>query len=156
MPWSVVINIGPVIVLLLLGYCVGHIRERRHFASLNVREELHAGIRVTNLKRVTDPQSVQRASLVTGDAVIATDYFKSFAARLRNIIGGEVKAYVTLMERARREAKLRMLAQAREMGAGEVWNVRFETSNIRSGTRKRNNPGVSIEIFAFGTAVVRK
>ncbi len=156
MPWNLVLNIGPVIVMLLLGYGVGRIRERRHFASLDEREELHAGMKVTNLKRITDPQSVQRASLVTGDAVIATDYFKSFAARLRNIVGGEIKAYVTLMERARREATLRMLEQARAMGADEVWNVRFETSNIRSGTRKRNNPGVSVEIFAFGTAVARK
>ena len=56
------------------------------------------------------------------------------------------------MERARWEAKLRMLESARRMGAGEVWNVRFETSNIRSSNR--NSPAVSVEVFAFGTAVV--
>jgi hypothetical protein len=34
-----------------------------------------------------------------------------------------------------------------------VWNVRLATSNISSS--QRNNPAVSVEIFAFGTAVVR-
>ena len=91
--------------------------------------------------------------LVSGDAVIATDYFKGFAARLRSIVGGEIRSYVTLMERARREATLRLLQQARDVGATEVWNVRYETSNIRSGARR--NPSVSVEVFAFGTAVVR-
>ena len=93
------------------------------------------------------------AVLVMGEAVIATDYFKSFAAQLRNIVGGRVRAYETLMSRARREAGLRMLEKARKFGATEVYNVRYETSNIRSGGRR--SPAVSVEVFAFGTAVVR-
>jgi uncharacterized protein YbjQ (UPF0145 family) len=57
------------------------------------------------------------------------------------------------MERARREATLRLLQHARDLGATEVWNVRYETSNIMSASRR--SPGVSVEIFAFGTAVTR-
>jgi uncharacterized protein YbjQ (UPF0145 family) len=103
---------------------------------------------------VQSPATVAGATLVTGDAVISTDYFKSFAARLRGIIGGEVRSYDSLMLRARREALLRMLEQARGIGASEVWNVRFETSNIRSATR--NSVAVSVEVFAFGTAITRQ
>ena len=102
----------------------------------------------------TETDSITHALFVSGDAVIATDYFKSFVAGLRNIVGGEVKTFHTLMSRARREAILRMLDEARQAGASEVWNVRHETSNIRSASGR--NKGVSVEVFAFGTAIVRR
>jgi uncharacterized protein YbjQ (UPF0145 family) len=148
-PWEV----GSVVVFLILGFAVGTTRERRHFASLSRRERQFADVGIVNLKTVSRPETVRNAVLVSGDAVIATDYFKGFAARLRNIIGGEIRSYETLMERARREATLRLLQQARNIGATEVWNVRYETSNIMSAGRR--SPSVSVEVFAFGTAVVR-
>ena len=146
-------QVGPVAVFLILGFTVGTVRERRHFASLTRRECQFTDVGIVNLKTVTHPETVRSAVLVSGDAVIATDYFKGFAARLRNIVGGEIRSYETLMERARREATLRLLQHARDFGATEVWNVRYETSNIRSAGRR--NPGVSVEVFAFGTAVTR-
>jgi len=147
-------QIVPVAVFLILGYTVGTARERRHFASLARREREFSDLGIVSLKTVTSPETVKQAAMVSGEAVIATDYFKGFAANLRNIIGGEMRSYETLMRRARREATLRMLAQARAIGASEVWNVRFETSNIRSSARR--SPAVSVEVFAFGTAVVRE
>jgi len=150
---QLLIQIGPIGVFLLLGFFVGRWRERRHFASLNRRERQFTDVGIVNLKTVPNPETVRNAVLVSGDAVIATDYFKGFASKLRGIVGGEMRSYETLMERARREATLRMLRQARDIGAAEVWCVRYETSNIRSSGR--NNPGVSVEAFAFGTAIVR-
>lgn len=150
--WS---QIAPILALLILGLVVGSITERRHFASLTRREGRFSDIGIVNLKTVRDPETVGAATFVCGDAVIGTDYFKGFVAKLRGIVGGEIHSYETLMQRARREATLRMLQQARDIGATEIWNVRYETSNIRSGAGSRN-PAVSVEIFAFGTAVVRK
>jgi uncharacterized protein YbjQ (UPF0145 family) len=144
----------PVVVFLVLGYAVGTWTERRHFRSLWRREQQFADIGIVNLKNVQQPENVEHAALVTGDAVIATDYFKGFLAKLRNIVGGEVKSYQTLMIRARREATLRLLQRARDLGATEIWNVRYETSNIRGVTGR--NPAISVEVFAFGTAVVRR
>ncbi|MHC4799175.1 MAG: YbjQ family protein, partial [Planctomycetota bacterium] len=143
-----------VLFLLVLGFSVGSWRERKHFKSLRLRESQYADVIIRNIKEVPDTQSVTGATLVSGDAVIASDYFKSFAARLRNIVGGEMKTYETLIVRARREATLRMLAQAKAAGANEVWNVRFETSNIRNASG-RQSLGTSVEVFAFGTAVIR-
>ncbi len=128
--------------------------ERRHFLSLEARELGYRDFVVTNLRVVPSPETVQESWLVLGEAVIASDYFKSFAARLRSLVGGEIRAYNTLMTRARREALLRMLDQARQAGSREVYNVRYETSNIRSANAR--NPGVSVEVFAFGTAVTRR
>lgn len=146
-------TLGPILFLLALGFGVGRVTERMHIAALTRREQEFADVTVNNLRHITDPKSVTFCTMVMGDAVIATDYFKSFAAKLRNIIGGEVRTFDTLLKRARREALLRLLEQARSQGATEVWNVRFGTSNISSSSR--NNPAVSVEVFAFGTAVRR-
>ncbi len=143
-----------VLALLVLGFTIGTVVEKAHLRSLAVREQQAADVGVVNLRRVSEPEAVESAHLVTADAVIATDYFKGFAASLRNLVGGEIRSYETLMLRARREATLRLIAQARQLGATEVWNIRFETSNILSASRR--NPAVSVEVFAFGTAVVRK
>ncbi|UCD29504.1 MAG: heavy metal-binding domain-containing protein [Planctomycetota bacterium] len=149
------LQLFPILILIALGFGIGSLREWRHLQSLSRRERQYSDMIVRNVKQVPNPESVEQAGLVSGEAVIATDYFKSFAAGLRNIVGGEVKTYETLMARARREAIARMMEHARQIGASEVWNVRLETSNIRSGSGRRN-PGVSVEAFAFGTAVVRK
>ena len=50
-----------------------------------------------------------------------------------------------------------MLVEAHDMGATEVINVRFESSNILSGNPNRKRKGaMCAEIYAFGTAIVRQ
>ncbi|MCH7721522.1 MAG: heavy metal-binding domain-containing protein, partial [Planctomycetes bacterium] len=122
--WTFWLQVVPVAVLLVLGFFIGRWRERSHFHSLIRREADFRDLSIVNLKTVPHPEQVSQAKLVYGDAVIATDYFKGFAARLRSIVGGELRSYETLMERARREATLRLLQQARAIGATEVWNIR--------------------------------
>jgi uncharacterized protein YbjQ (UPF0145 family) len=139
--------------LLAIGFGVGRWRERAHIKSMDVREAANADMVVTNLKMGPNPETVKQALLVTGDAVIATDYFKSFASQLRMIVGGEMHSYDSLLRRARREAKLRLLERARAAGAREIWNLRYETSNIMSAGSR--NPAVSVEVFAFATAIIR-
>ncbi|RJP38965.1 MAG: YbjQ family protein [Phycisphaerales bacterium] len=144
------------LVLIGLGWAVGTWRERAHLASLAVREQAAADVRVTNLRCVPGDRDVVEGRFVCGDVVIASDYFKTVAAALRNLVGGEVRAFETLMERARREALLRMIDDARRLGSREIYNVRFETANILSGNpNRRNKASVAVEVFAFGTAVVR-
>ncbi|MFH1292866.1 MAG: heavy metal-binding domain-containing protein, partial [Pseudomonadota bacterium] len=67
----------------------------------------------------------------------------------RNIFGGTVKSYETLIDRARREALLRMKEMAG--GATVIVNVRIETSTI---AKRANNKGVGcLEAMAYGTAL---
>jgi uncharacterized protein YbjQ (UPF0145 family) len=89
--------------------------------------------------------------MVSGSVVVATDYFKTFVAGLKKLIGGEIKSYERLMERARREALCRMMRAAHEKGAVAVINVRLETSNIGA---VRRNPAPMVEVIAYGTAVL--
>jgi uncharacterized protein YbjQ (UPF0145 family) len=136
---------------LFLGWVIGRTVERAHFRRLAQAEQQLSGIMVSDMKRLPPNWRPTEATLVTGEAVIATDYFKVFAAGLRNLFGGRVRSYETLVERARREAIVRMLRQARQFGANVVWNVRLETSTIQSSQQQGKSAGV--EVMAYGTAM---
>ena len=135
------------LVILAVGFCAGKFFEIRHFRRLKEREQELSSIMINNLRGFQGVDAKQ-AFLVSGEAVIATDYFKTFVSGFRNIFGGEMKAYRSLMERARREALVRLLEQAHEGGADSVWNVRYETSTIQGKKR----PG-GVEILVYATAV---
>jgi len=141
------------ILMIPVALVVGRFQERKHTRSLDERDALYRGIRVTNLKRVTDPETVTTATAVIGHVVIATDYYKTFVTSLKRLIGGELKAAQTLLIRARREALLRMIAEAHQLGATEVWNVRFSFSNIYALSNQAN---MQVEMIAYGTAVKRR
>ena len=97
----------------------------------------------------TDDQ-IEFATLVSGSAVISIDYFKRLLASLRNIFGGTIKSYESLLDRARREALLRMRESAPD--AGVIVNVRIETASIG---RRANKKGVGcVEAIAYGTALM--
>ena len=150
---TVLFNLLP-FVFVGLGYVVGRWREQTHLKSLATREATLGHIVMTDLKTIASPGEVSGADLVMGEAVIASDYFKSFATQLRKLVGGEMKSMQSLVDRARREALVRMLEQADRAGATEVHNVRLETSNIRSAT-SGSKGAISVEMLAFGTAIVR-
>ena len=140
------------IALLVLGFVVGGMIERAHFRSLERREAANRSMIVTDLK--TLPPGVGPAGggrLVTGSVVVGADYFKTFAAGLRKLIGGEVRSFDRMMERARREAMCRLLEESRSMGAIAVINVRMDTASIGAMSR---NPSPMAEVIASGTAIL--
>ncbi len=149
--WPFLLQVGPFVILLVLALTVGGFVERAHFKRLERRESQLRDMLVTDLRTFPPNTASSPCGLVTGEVVIASDYFKSFAAALRSMVGGELRSFETLMERARREALVRMLESARRLGAGGVINVRFATSNIGSQRRKRN--AAMVEMYAYGTAV---
>lgn len=146
-----VFGVGLPAVFLLSGLFIGGSIESAHFRRLELRETELAGILVSNTKRLPQNWNVDKAVLVTGEAVIATDYFKVWAAGLQNLFGGRVRGYEVLMERARREAIVRMTEQAQAAGCNLVWNIRLETCTIGG---KENRKGAGIEVLAYGTAMV--
>jgi uncharacterized protein YbjQ (UPF0145 family) len=139
------------IVLLTIGYVVGRFAETRHYRSIIAREEALRGIPAVTTKLLPTMDPPARTTLVAGNVVISVDYFKKFVAGLRNLAGGRVVAYETLVDRARREAILRMKLDAKRRGAKMVFNVKLETSSISKG--RKNSIG-SLEVLAYGTAVV--
>ena len=100
---------------------------------------------LTNIDSVPGRTIVRHYGLVQGSTIRAKHVGKDFVAGLKNIVGGELKAYTELLQESRAEATNRMIAQARELGANAVINVRFTTSSVAQGAS---------EILSYGTAVL--
>lgn len=98
-----------------------------------------------NTETIPGKNILELKGLVQGNTVRAKHIGRDIMAGLKNIIGGELKGYTELLVDARREAVSRMLAQAQELGANAVVNVRFSTSSITAG---------AAELYAYGTAVL--
>jgi uncharacterized protein YbjQ (UPF0145 family) len=141
-------ELGLFLALLAVGYFAGSLVERRHYASIRKREREYGDVLAFMTRFPFDRTTPQRAFLVHGTVVVSADYFKTFVAGLRNLFGGRLRTYETLMERARREALLRLKAEARRKGAKLVVCVRFETTTIASGW------AAAMEVFVYGTALV--
>ncbi len=135
-------------VLMTAGYTVGRILETRHYASIRLRERRYQDVLAFAMRFPPDSVTPQDAYLVHGTVVVSADYFKTVVAGLRNLVGGRFRSYETLMERARREAVLRLKEDARRKGAKLVVCVRFETTTITGGWAP------SMEVMAYGTALV--
>ena len=99
---------------------------------------------ITNIETVPGKKIVEHYGLVTGSTVRAKHVGRDLMASLKNIVGGELKGYTELLEDARKQARERMIEQAKELGANAVVNVRFNTSSIAQGAS---------ELYIYGTAV---
>jgi len=146
------LELGVPAFLLALGYVAGTMAEQNHYKSIRVRELRFRRMPTTNLRRPPVHWQVESVGLVCGHTVVSVDYFKRFLAQLRSLVGGRVRAYESLLDRARREAVLRMKEEAAKGGYDAVINVRLESTNIASPLR--NDRGTAgVEILAFGTAL---
>ncbi|HUT13451.1 MAG TPA: YbjQ family protein [Thermoguttaceae bacterium] len=100
---------------------------------------------VLNTEFVPGKSIVEVKGLVQGNTVRAKHVGRDIAASFKNIFGGELKGYTELLVEARRDAMQRMIAQAQQLGANAIVNVRFATSSITAG---------AAELYVYGTAVV--
>ena len=139
------------IILMLVGFFFGRANEAAHIKRLSAAEAELAHIKINNLKRVHEPLE-DGGVLVSGNVVVAVDYFKKIIAALKQIFGGKLGMYDSLLSRARREAIVRMLREADALGADAIYNVRVEFSAI--GAQPQAIGGA--ELLAYGTAVKRR
>lgn len=82
--------------------------------------------------------------LAKGSTIQSKHVGKDIGAGLRNLVGGEVKAYVEMMNEARDIATQRMVENAQQMGADAIVAVRYSTSAIMTS---------AAEVMVYGTAV---
>lgn len=148
------IQFGFGIFLLSLGFGAGKFTEKRHFKRLDEREYIYKGVLVTSLSSLPYADPGVDSTMVTGECVIATDYFKSFITKLKKIIGGELRAYLSLMDRARRESVIRLIEEAQDQGFDAVCNIRFVSADVGGSTSNRKGAAM-VAIIASGTAYTR-
>ena len=87
--------------------------------------------------------------MVSGEVVISGDYFKNFVAGIKNFFGGRLTPFESIMDRARREAILRMREKARN--AHIIVNTRIEAIMVNDTFNPNAIPQCAV--IAYGTAV---
>ena len=99
---------------------------------------------VVTTETIPGEDIVEPLGVARGNTVEARNVGRDITQSIRNLTGGELKAYSELLTKARDEAINRMVEDADSLGADGVVNVRIETSKITSG---------GSEVIAYGTAV---
>ena len=83
-------------------------------------------------------------SIVSGSTIQTKDFMSDFTQGLKSMMGGELKSYTDMMEKARTQATARMVAQAQHLGADAIIGVRYTTSAIMAQ---------AAEVLVYGTAI---
>ncbi len=157
-PWHVVVADDPVVpwwlriaVFCLLGgilvVLVTVALEQRKFktsAEAPLPAESEAGVLLLNSTEIPGREVKEILGLVQGHTVFAIWLGKDLSAIVRLILGGELTEYTEMMGRARAAATNRMVAQAGQMGADAIINLRYMTTSV---------VGSAAELLAYGTAV---
>ena len=82
--------------------------------------------------------------LVRGSTIQSKHLGKDIAQSFKTLVGGELKAYNEMMSEARALATKRMVAEAEQLGADAVVNIRYASAAVMQG---------AAEVIAYGTAV---
>jgi uncharacterized protein YbjQ (UPF0145 family) len=138
--------------LLVLGFVSGKTIEHFHRQDLAKRERRQRRLPALTTTRLPADWRVEDAMLLTGTVVVSLDYWKRFAAGIRQIFGGNVRSFESLFERARREALLRLKEAAAAKGCDVVIGVRLESAELANqGANGKGTAGV--ELIAIGTGL---
>ena len=100
---------------------------------------------ITPAAEVAGHTVVKTLGLVRGNTIRARNVGRDILAIFKNLVGGEIEEYTKMMAEARDQAIDRMVAEAQELGANAITDVRFATSYMM---------GAASEILAFGNAVI--
>jgi uncharacterized protein YbjQ (UPF0145 family) len=101
-------------------------------------------ILLLNSDSIPGRQASEILGLVQGHTVFAIWLGKDLSALIRLVLGGELTEYTEMMGSARATAANRMTAQAAQMGADAIINVRYMTTSV---------VGSAAELLVYGTAV---
>jgi uncharacterized protein YbjQ (UPF0145 family) len=140
-------------VVLFGAWIAGGMLERRHLEGLLLLESGSQDVLAVTIEDLPPGWEVESCELVMGNVVISQDYFKRVAGSIKGIFGGNIRVFEPLLERARREALIRMKGVAHARGYNTVINVRLETAPLAK-SRGDGKGTAGVEILAFGTAIL--
>ena len=134
------------LILFSVGWGFGRHIEQKHLRELDEKERQFAHIRIDTNRFV---ETTAKGQLVSSNVVISHDYFKYVLATIKNFFGGRLVSYENVVERARREAMLRLKQEAHRIGANQIMGVRLSTTEL-------GMQGGMVEVFAYGTAILNE
>lgn len=132
------------LIAVVCGFLFGRRAERKHYSAIREKEAKLLSIPLNTSPLPEVHTTVQETKLVMGSVVIANDSYKSLIASFQSFFGRKLTSFETLLDRARREATVRLKTEAGDWGAKEIVNFRMQTSML-------DNQGV--EVFASATAI---
>ena len=139
------------VILGAIGWFVAWWLERKHLKYLTAREaELkHITVEVGPklLSEVAQSSANMFTGMFTGSVVLSHDGFRSITIAIAKIFGGNIKQYERLLDRARRQAIIRLKEDAEGQGVTRIVNMKMLTTSI---TRKGPK---AVEIVVYGTGV---
>ena len=89
-------------------------------------------------------KELEMLGIVKGSTIQTVNAFRDIGAGLKTLVGGELKKYTDMMEKARGIATDRMVEEARQLGADAIVCARFSSSSVMQS---------AAEVMAYGTAV---
>lgn len=89
-------------------------------------------------------KKIEALGVVKGSTIQTVNAFRDIGAGLKTLIGGELKKYNEMMDKAREIATDRMVQEASALGADAIVGMRYATSGIMQS---------AAEVIAYGTAV---
>ncbi|UCG11849.1 MAG: YbjQ family protein [Deltaproteobacteria bacterium] len=158
LPWYVIVSHDPVIpwwlriaifcllggiLVVLLTVAVEQGRNKT-LKGGDLRTESDRTVLLLSSAALPGQEIADILGLVQGHTVFAIWLGKDLSAIVRLILGGELTEYTEMMGRARAVATDRMVAQAAEMEADAIINVRYMTTSV---------VGSAAELLVYGTAV---
>ncbi len=139
---------------LAVAAVVGRLTELRHLRSLGERERDCRDVVVRSLREPPGaPPGGPLPRLIVAEVVLATDALTAAWAALRRRLGGRLEPHRRLLERARREAVLRVLEEARQGGFGAVTCLRVTAVEL-GGRSDRPASRVAVLAAATGCAAI--
>lgn len=132
------------LILFFIGWGFGRHIERNHLKQLDEKEQRLAHILLDTSRFKS---SNAHGQLLISNVVISHDYFKMVWAAIHNFFGGRLTTYESVVERARREAVIRLKLQAEQLGATQLLGLRLSTTEI-------GMQGGMVEVFAYATAII--
>ena len=131
------------VVLFGIGWLFGRHIEQKHLKELEEKERALSHIRIDTNKFQTSEYYGQQ---IESNVVISHDYFKYIIAQIQNFFGGRLTTYETVVDRARREAIVRLKQKALDQGSEHIMGLRLSTTEL-------GMEGGMVEVFAYGTAI---
>lgn len=89
-------------------------------------------------------KELEMLGLVKGSTIQSKNIGRDITQGFKTIVGGELGAYTEMMNEARAIATKRMVAEAEQLGADAIVNIRYASSAVMQG---------AAEVIAYGTAV---
>lgn len=89
-------------------------------------------------------KQLEMLGIAKGSSIQTKNIGRDITQGLKTLVGGELNSYVDMMNDARELATNRMIAEARQMRADAIVNVRYSSASVMQG---------AAEVMAYGTAV---